>query len=323
MKTLVRAHIERPAPDLAAARIGADLDLPDFAIIGAPKCGTTSLYAYLSRHPGVFMPQIKEPHFFAADLKGISRVGSLEDYRSLFASAPPGALKGEASATYLFSKVAVAELLKLRPDCRLIVMLRDPIAAVLSYHRQMLKGLLEDIEEFESAWRAQDERAKGSRIPPGCPDPSLLQYGPTFLYGEQLARLFDQLPPSQRHVILYEEFFSDPATGYGQVLDFLGLAQDSPQSFAVHNRGGDLRSRVLAKFYLSPPGWARALWAPFRPLAHRLGIFLPEILERANVAPSPAPAVSDPMMQELKTYFSADRDRVEALLGRGIDCWRR
>ncbi|MCH9035408.1 MAG: sulfotransferase [Planctomycetes bacterium] len=44
------------------------MNKPDFFIVGAPKCGTTSLYEYLRQHPEVFMSRIKEPHFFGRDL---------------------------------------------------------------------------------------------------------------------------------------------------------------------------------------------------------------------------------------------------------------
>ena len=56
---------------------------PDFFVVGAAKSGTTSLYRYLVQHPAIFMPKIKEPHFFGEwDLS--TGVSSLEEYLDCF-----------------------------------------------------------------------------------------------------------------------------------------------------------------------------------------------------------------------------------------------
>ena len=44
--------------------------LPDFFIVGAPKCGTTAISEYLRTHPRIFMCKPKEPHYFALDIPG-------------------------------------------------------------------------------------------------------------------------------------------------------------------------------------------------------------------------------------------------------------
>ena len=83
-------------------------EIPNFFIVGAPKCGTTALYEYLRAHPNVFMPELKEPHFFAKDLGGYPRIKTLEAYRELFeARAAQHLAVGEASVYYLRSAVAI------------------------------------------------------------------------------------------------------------------------------------------------------------------------------------------------------------------------
>lgn len=77
---------------------------PDFYVIGAPKCGTTSLYHVLRQHPDVFMSRRKEPHFFTDPdhlPSSYDRMG-VEAYLELFSNAPSDAVAGEASVTYLF-----------------------------------------------------------------------------------------------------------------------------------------------------------------------------------------------------------------------------
>src|SRR4051794_37182405 len=79
---------------------------PDFAIVGAPKCGTTALYSYLDGHPGIAMSRSKEPVFWSRDLATPEPL-SRADYDALWNGAPAGALRGEASTRYLRSDVAI------------------------------------------------------------------------------------------------------------------------------------------------------------------------------------------------------------------------
>src|ERR1700710_1947025 len=91
--------------------------VPDFFIVGHQKCGTTALYLMLSSHPQIFMPDVKEPWFFARELRprsknagSRSRPSTLEMYLSLFAGAGPGQLVGEASPQYIRSQTAAAQI---------------------------------------------------------------------------------------------------------------------------------------------------------------------------------------------------------------------
>jgi hypothetical protein len=80
---------------------------PNFLILGAPKCGTTSLATWLADHPNVYFSPIKEPGFFSTDV-GNQLVKNPEVYARLFDGAGPEHLAvGEASTSYLISKVAV------------------------------------------------------------------------------------------------------------------------------------------------------------------------------------------------------------------------
>src|SRR5271166_3936636 len=90
---------------------------PDFFIVGQPKSGTTALYEILRCHPQIYMPDLKEPVFLASDLRAGLRRGTvrarpqtLEDYLSLFAPAGLEQRAGEASALYLWSRTAAANI---------------------------------------------------------------------------------------------------------------------------------------------------------------------------------------------------------------------
>jgi hypothetical protein len=111
---------------------------PDFIIGGAPKCGTTALFSYLGQHPGVFVSDPKEPHYFAsAALQRPVMKGhcATEEYRALFAGRKPGQLAGEGSTHYLHHAEAVAPLMAAEiPDVRLVFCLRDPIGRAYSHY---------------------------------------------------------------------------------------------------------------------------------------------------------------------------------------------
>src|SRR5258708_29523222 len=96
---------------------GPALRIPDFFIVGHHKSGTTALYEMLRRHPQIFMPDLKEPRFFASDLRPQfeSKRGGIaprtwDDYLDLFAPALPDQRMGEASPAYLRSSVAAAAI---------------------------------------------------------------------------------------------------------------------------------------------------------------------------------------------------------------------
>jgi hypothetical protein len=108
--------------------------LPDFVIIGAMKCGTSTLHAQLAAQPQFFMSEPKEPNFFSDD--AIYAKG--EDwYRGLFRNAPEGALKGESSTHYTKLPTypdTIKRLAALIPDAKFIYVMRDPLDRLVSHY---------------------------------------------------------------------------------------------------------------------------------------------------------------------------------------------
>jgi hypothetical protein len=294
--------------------------LPDFFIAGAPKCGTTALFEYLSRRPDVFMPRLKEPKFFCTDLKTRGGVYSADAYRALFAAAPRQCLTGEASTLYLYSKIAIERIMAHNPRARIIVMLRNPVDAAHSLHAAKWSHRVENMGSFENAWRAQQARLAGREMPPGCPDPSTLQYGPIYCYAAQLRRLFSHVPDDQRHVVIYEEFFAEPARHFARLLEFLQLAPATMSSFPVVNGAVGARSRHLEKLLREPPGWLKGSYTPMRPLLRAARVDPARLLWSLNAAPRHKPTLSLAFRSELVRYFAADVLELEGLLGRPL--WR-
>jgi len=138
---------------------------PNLFIVGAPKCGTTFLYHYLKKHPDIYFPEFKEPHFFGSDL--IRRNGaydlSLNQYYDLFKSDKK--IIGEASTFYIFSKNAAKEIYNFNSEAKIIIMLRDLVDLVYSLHSQFVFSGDEVIEDFKEALDLEKNRLNGMNIP--------------------------------------------------------------------------------------------------------------------------------------------------------------
>ena len=296
--------------------------IPDFFIIGAPKCGTSAIYRYLQAHPDIFMPAKKEPHFFSLDLPGRRDITEEQDYSELFETAPRSASVGEGSATYLFSEVAVQEIMKRNPAARLIAILRNPVDAAHSYHSERLYNLSEHIDDFEKAWRLQEERAHGRFISEHCRDPKLLQYRNVFSYFPQVKRFFDLVPEHQRLLIIFEEFRENPRVSYKGILDFLGLQDDGRREFPTVRANKTRRNRRLAEWQRTlasaSPGWFRRL----KDAANAVGIRPKELINRFNAKQKARSPLDPRFRRQLACEFAPDVRELERLLGRRLDCWR-
>ena len=288
---------------------------PDFFIVGAAKCGTTALFRYLAAHPAVFMPESKEPNYFSTDLPRYGHVATLTEYEALFSSAQPHALTGEASVLYLYSKVAIGRVMAHNANAKIIVILRNPIEAARSMHAFQWSYELEDVFDFERAWRLQKARLEGQYLPPRWPYPDHLQYGAMYRYAPQVRRLLAQAPRTQCLFLLFEEFFADPSRQFARVLEFLGLPPaPSATAFPVVNQAIGVRSARLDRLVRHPP----AALAALRRAAHAVGFHPLQALRRINRVVGWKAPLREAFRAELEEYFSVDVAELEQLLGRRL-----
>jgi hypothetical protein len=203
--------------------------LPDFFIVGQPKSGTTALYEMLRRHPQVFMPELKETWFFAQELRyRYRRLGpetrhpdTLEQYLALFAPAAPEQRIGEASPSYLWSRMAAARIARARPDARIIAILREPASFLYSLHLQYLQSDIETEKDFRRAIELEPLRREGKALPRSSARPQALLYSDQVRYVEQLRRYDAVFAPEQILVLIYEDFRADNEATVRSVLRFL------------------------------------------------------------------------------------------------------
>ena len=204
--------------------------LPDFYIVGHEKCGTTALYLMLSSHPQIFMPEFKEPRFFAQELRSrFRRLGpgklpnTLEEYARLFADAQHDQLAGEASPVYLRSHTAAQLLAEATPAAKVVAILREPASYLRSFHLQCVHNHTETQRDLAKALALEPKRRQGKRIPPFSQSPPSLLYSDHVRYVEQLKRFHAVLGPEQVLVLIYDDFRRDNQATVRQVLRFLKL----------------------------------------------------------------------------------------------------
>lgn len=236
------------------------LPQPNTFIVGAPKCGTTSMASYLSEHPQAFVCEPKEPNYWAKDLKqdpnpsGVS-LSDKSAYLSLFAASNPRVhiVRCDASTTYIWSDVAVHNIVTNYPNAKIILMLRNPVELALSLYREERFSFAEDEEDFWTAWKLQRKRLCGSAVPKHCVEPRKLQYRAIASVGSHACKLKKLVPEQQRLIILLDDMIANPGMVWSKVQQFLGLPQDGRNAFPVVNSAKRHSHPRLAEWALAPP----------------------------------------------------------------------
>jgi hypothetical protein len=220
--------------------------LPGFLIMGAQRCGTTSMYRTLSQHPAVLKAVLhKGIHYFdtgyghnMAWYQGHFPLRARAALARRAAGEPP--LTFESSPYYMFHPLAAERISGDLPDIKLLVLVRDPVERAYSaYAHELARGY--ETEPFERALELEDQRLAGEaeRIvsEPGYQSHSHQHHA--YLtrghYADQLERL-DKLFGAERvHVVDSGRFFTDPEPAYDGVLQFLGLRHHGYPVFERHN----------------------------------------------------------------------------------------
>lgn len=240
--------------------------LPEYLIIGAAKCGTTSLYNYLIQHPAVFASFKKEVHYFDYYFhKGENWFRAHFPKKSELdrreAQIGQRCITGESSPYYLAHPLSPQRVKALLPNVKMICMLRNPVdRAISSFNNQVRLGI-ESLTDFEEAINVEDERILGheERL---RSDPSYSSFAHKYFsyirrgcYAEQLENWYRHFPKEQIMVIQSEKFYEDPAPYFKDVVKFIGLESWEPENYKVYNAGGeydkmsDTLRRKLLYFY--------------------------------------------------------------------------
>lgn len=298
------------------AVVNSAMKRPDFFIIGAPKCGTTSMTNWLAEHPSVYMCPRKPTDFFILDMD-IRKIRSLREYEGLFEGASDEHVAvGEASTRCLYSRFAVTCIEQYVSEPRYIVMIRNPIQMAPSFHQHAVYTGSERYTDFEEAWHMQDERAKGKTARAEHIDPHTLLYGPICRVGEQLERLYQQVPDERVLIVLLDDIRWNTRREYLRVLAFLGVPDDRRVSFPVHNPAKQWKSTLARDM-------AEAIVRAMKALgARRLASKLEVMNRRVNLVEQKL-SIDSSMRSELVKYFADDISTLEQILDRDLSDWIR
>ncbi len=192
----------REKPNTKGRFVVKDCVTPNFLIIGAPKAGTTSLWALLREHPEVYMPEAKEPAFFSFD-EVYARGWSW--YTSLFEMGRGHRAIGEATPNYSHELRAVPRIAQHLPDARLIYIVRHPLRCIESAFKQCLYTQHPMPTQFRRAVREYKKLVNGSR------------------YWRNLQAYREHYSDERILLLFFEDFVADPQATLHRCFAFLDI----------------------------------------------------------------------------------------------------
>ncbi len=300
---------------------------PTFIVAGAPRCGSTALYAYLSAHPQIFMSKVKELNYFAEDFPALRKIDfrSYDDYLRQFAEATDAHIGiGEASPFYLFSRDAFEKMYAALPQAKIIVSLRNPVDFVHSYHQLNLTLLRDDEEDLQKAWNLQEARKAGKALPKNLREVDLLMYGELGKFSQYLEKLFAIYPREQIKIILLDDWKKDAKATYEDLLAFLEIPSDGREDFTPVNANFQNKSQFLAKLFHPSP----KVYNLFMKTISRFGAGFMEWvsvvynkIERLNTTATKRVDMPPEFRAYLVDYFGEDVDKLGKLIERDLSGW--
>jgi len=297
--------------------------LPHFIIAGAPKCGTTALWAFLSQHPDICMTSNKEPSFFSDDPgeleKPMSMMGSgdlhpgnyyrgLSWYESLFKHCQKTQVRGEATPRYFMGQNSASLIKSIVPQVKLIFLLRHPLEVMFSAYWQEHKPGLK-LPDFVKMVTTNHPRFQF--------------YCRIISYQSNLEKYYKHFSDKQILVLLHADLKQKPLETLQQIFEFIGV----DKTFVPNNLEAQFNQRAIPRFRTLQ----RMLYSPMVvKLSKRMPVSLLPYLrpirnairqlnlkERKNSSSIPSS-----IRQQLIQSFEKDIVYVEKLLGRDLNAWR-
>ncbi|NEQ51993.1 MAG: sulfotransferase [Leptolyngbya sp. SIO3F4] len=300
------------------------MQLSDFLLIGAPKCGTTSLHTYLNQHPQLFMSAVKEPHFFAfehgfpnfngpgdaqAPLNQNS-ITQLSEYIQLFGDAEDGMLRGESSTMYLYLENVPQCIKAHNPNMKLIAILRNPIERAFSHFLHMRREGREQLESFEGALKLEPQRIAEGWAP-------AWHYKSVSSYSKQIERYFQLFGRENLRIYLYEDWRDNPMATLRDMFTFLGVDNTfQPNMGKKQNVSFKPKNMWMYKF-LTQPNHLKKILKGLLPAAVRKPLATRAYKQNIDQPP----VLTSSMRQKLMPDFEPDILKLQSLLNRDLKVW--
>lgn len=284
---------------------------PTFFIVGGVKCGTTTLYALLKKHPQVFLPTLKEPHFFANIIpppayKHLLCSGDPGKYQQLYRKGASFPAIGDASPSYLWDESSPARIHDVMPRAKIIILLRDPIARAYSHYlMNVLHGgeKLSFIEALRLDHAKKDNRFWRDRL-----------YVDLGMYCEQVRRYFNTFGRDQVLVLLFDDLRRDPAKLLQATARHIGV-DPMPLDVSVASQAYNSyrKPKFRAAYRMATTGYAGRVLRNVLPESAREWLKSAPILYDGT-----KPPLDDESRRFLQEIYDPDVTRLEGLLGREL-----
>lgn len=224
---------------IAARKRQTDRPAPDFVIVGAQRCGTTSLFRALAKHPAMMSNVIgaKGIHYFDTSYHQnkewyLAHFPSQQERDSHTAKVGSKAIVGEASPYYMYHPAGAERMAKAIPDTKLIVLLRNPVKRAISHHLHMVWEGHEPVEDVDEALDLEASRLDGieERL---LADPHLISrphqhfsYMARGHYAYQVERLLKHFDRKNVLVMTTEKLVKESEASLLAIQSFIGFEPD-------------------------------------------------------------------------------------------------
>lgn len=286
---------------------------PSLFIVGAPKAGTTALYAYFEKHPQVNMSSEKEPNYFSwTEIEAQHlyykkvNIKTESEYLSLFHPSPATKYCGEGSVSYLYYPEVPQRLHDYQPLARIIISLRNPVARAFSHYLMDYSlGLVE--VDFETIFRNGKDHPVTKNY--------FQQYFSVSDYAPQIERYLNVFQKEQIHFLLHEDLVAHPKESLKKISQFLEIDyKNESESIEQQNVTLSGKNKFISILYKNEK--IRKLIARIfnDPIKNKIkGLLLTK---------NTLPKLSEQLRKELKEYYAASVIKTEMLSGLDLSAWK-
>lgn len=294
---------------------------PSIFLIGSTKSGTTSLYQYFRKNPSLFLPTLKEPHFFTIpeltlrsgnnpDEHSPSEdvVYDAEAYDNLFAACRPDQLALDCSTSYLNHPASAERIYQFNPESKILAILRHPVERAFSAYSHLVREGVEDLSFTEGLQKEPERIALGYG--------ELWRYQQNGFYTSNLKHFEKVFGRTNMKVVLFDDLVADPSFLLKEIYEFLGIEPILPASFSKHNISGRVRLRFVYKFIKRPHPVKNLIKKilPLRSLQSAKTEILALLTTKLSLPLADAKALSD--------FYQTEMNDLEAWLRRDLGEWK-
>ncbi len=294
--------------------------LPNFFIAGVSRSGTTSLYYYMSQHPQIDFPELKEPRYFSHGSVVLPQKGpgdhtvdqklvaTWDEYCAIYKGLE-NTFIGDASSEYLYNyQSVIPETLKRLGDIPIILMLRNPVDRSYSAYNNLVRDGRETLT-FEQALQKEEERKRANFD-------EMWHYTSVSKYSKSVNAFKTKF--SKIKVLIFEEFIENPEKYVSEIFDFLGVPQlEHVNTTTAYSRSGKPKSRFITLFF----GRNSSLGNTIRNIVFSiLGRTIVEKLGTYLISKNEG--VPQELRKALNQYFANDIKDLETVLGRDLNLWK-